>query len=969
MPAKTSATSGFRAVPTPLVTHAAPVAERAIVLQFPVARVPRPARALLVVGDRQVELDLGVVPPGETMAQVLVPEVAASVEARADLRLGDEAWGTTFTLAPARPWTVYVVPHSHTDIGFTHPASEVACIHDENTDEAVALCDLTRDWPDGSRFKWTCEVSWQIGNYLRSRPAPSLARLQDCLRRGQMEVAAIYAGLHTDICGLEELARSLYLATRLRREWGIAVDTAMICDVPGATWAYAQVLARAGIRYLIVADNNFSAPFLPFTDLPRPFRWEAPDGSRVLAWYTDDPFWAYIEGYKLGFGESYRHVLRALPLKLAELEEQGYPYDAYQLQLASDNCRVPFRPALIARQWQERWANPRVRIATAREFLVHVDATCGVDLPVRRGDWTNWWSSTVLSFPHETALGRRVKEDLTSAEKLGAWANATGILEYPAALIAEGYDRLLAFDEHSGGGGLWRPKSEEEQIRALHEGYAFPHQAAEAASAALEAAVSALAGAVPNPRHQHALLVLNTLSWDRTDVVDARLPEGAAGCVPLDPDTGRPLPVQALPSGAIRFLAPGVPSVGYRAFPLVAAEAPEATDLSVGEHFLENRYYRVELDERGRIASIVDREHGRDLVAGGAAHGFGELLWYEPRPHREFRLGDEFPDQVELYQGLPVPGEVLPTCEAEPTVRIGARGPVSASLLVERQVDGPFHLRQEVVLHAGLRRVEISYLLAPEGEARAPKTRLAYLHFPFGLDAPRFTVELPGALLAPEEDQLKGACRDFLAAQHWLGIHSSRYTLLLSTPDTPLVELGRQAPCHQQFLRRWHAESAAVWVPVLSLSPAHGATDSPYSRNAPLRLRFSLTSHAGPLDPGLAMRHGWGACNPLIASALAPGQGGTLPPGRCSWCELTPGHVLLVTAKRPEDGDGLIFRLWEASGQGCVAGLSLPHLRSLAAWRCSVVEEEIAPLEVRGHTVCVPIAGFGIETVRIRRVR
>ncbi len=966
MPQNTPPPSTVQVVPTPLVTRAAPAAQRLIVLQFPMAREPRPAHARIEMDGRCVEADLGVVPPGETMAQVLVPEVSAPASGQAHLQLGEQAWQITFSLAPARRWTVYVVPHSHTDIGFTHPASEVACIHDENTDEAIALCELTRDWPEGSRFKWTCEVSWQIENYVRSRPAERVRQLQDCLRRGQMEVAAIYAGIHTDICGLEELARSLYLAGWLRREWGIAIDTAMMTDVPGLTWAYAQVLARAGIRYLIVADNNFAAPFLRFTDLPRPCFWEAPDASRVLAWYTDDPTWSYIEGYRLGFGESYRQVLRELPLKLAGLEAQGYPYDAFQLQLASDNCRVPFRPALIAKEWREHWANPEVRIATAREFLAHMEAAHGAGFPAYRGDWTNWWSSTVLGFPHESALGRRVKGELTSAEKLASWASTAGLLTYPADLLSKGYHRLLAFDEHSGGGGLWRPRSEEEQIRALLEGYAFPHEAAAAAHAAIQQAARALAAQVPNPQPTPAVVVLNTLSWPRTGVVEAHLPDGTQPRSLVDPETGQHLPVQPLASGEVRFIAPEVPAMGYKVFTPVPEEAPLEDEVSISARRIENRYYRVELDERGRIASIFDREQRRELVSAEGGHPFGALLWYQPRPHREFGLGDEFPDQVELYEGVPVPGDILPESDGETTVRVGTAGPVSASLVVERRIEGPFWLRQEITLHAGLRRMELSYVLTPEGEVSAPKPRLAYLCFPFGLDDPDFTLELPGALITPEEDQLKGACRDFFAVQHWLALHNPSYTVLLSAPDTPLVEPGRVTPSHQQFLRRWQAEAATVWVPVLSLGPHRGVTDSPYSRNAPLQARFSLTSHAGPLDRVAAMRHGWGGANPLLPLPIPAGQDGRLPARQSSWCDLTPQHVLLVTAKQAEDGDGLIFRLWEGSGTACVASLTLPELGPLRASRCSIVEEDLEPLETEGHTVRIPMRGFGIETVRIR---
>ncbi len=965
MTSRQIAPSTFRVVPTPLLARAG--GNRLIVLEFPSAREPRPARTRLKIGGEVIQQELGIIPPGETIATILVPEVGKPTSGEAQVFLGDNTWSASFDLRPARPWTVFVVPHSHTDIGFTHPASEVAEIHNENIDEAIVLCELTRDWPEGCRFKWTCEVSWQIHNYLRSRPADRIVRLQDCLRRAQMEIAAMYAGLHTDICGLEELIRSLYLAARLRREWHVPVDTVMISDVPGATWAYAQVLAKSGIRYLVLADNNFAAPFLRFTDVPRPFYWQGPDGSRVLAWFTDDPTWAYIEGFRLGFGESYRHVLRALPLKLVELEEKGYPYNAVQFQLASDNMRVTFRPALIVREWQERWANPQIRIATAREFLAHMESTYGDRLPTRRGDWSNWWSETVLGFPHETALGRRVKGDLMAAEKLNTWAIAVGACAYPVQPIAEGYDNLLAFDEHSGGGGLWRPKSEEEQQRALYEGYAFPHQAARAAAQALGFGLSSLAGQASNDRDTWAFFVANMLSWARTDIVEAEPPPAIKATAVQDPRTGQIFPIQALPSGKVRFVAPDVPPLGYKTFPLVITESVPLRRVEADDRRLENRHYRLKINEQGIIASIWDKDTDRELVAGADHLGFGRLLWYQPRPHREFNLGDEFPDQTELYEGLSVPGEILDLPGSVPQIRVEARGPVSASLVIEREVDGPFHLRQEITLHAETKRVDISYLLMPRATVTAPKTRLAYLYFPFSLTAPRFRLEVPGALLAPEEEQLTGTCRDFLASQHWAAVYNADQTILVSALDTPLVEMGNEAPTYQQFLRHWRAQKAAMWFPILSLSPAGGGTDSPYSRGKPLTFRFAITSHAGPLNPKLALHSGWGALNPLFSSILPPHQVGVLPSEQGTWCDLQPEHVMLLIAKRAEDGDGLIFRLWEATGRPCLANLSLTGLRgTFSAWRCNLMEEDIAPLAVTGQQVQVPMAGFGIETVRVR---
>lgn len=859
--------SEWRVQPTPLLTRDTP-AQRLLEVRFPVGRAPRPARLQVRVGSYQAAVDLGIIPPGDTKAQFLIPEVAAPTAGEVRLTLGEASWQGEFTLAPARPWTVYLVPHSHTDIGFTHTATEVAAIHDDNTDEAVALCELTRNWPEGARFKWTCEVSWQLQNYLRNRPPERLEKLRACLRSGQMEVAAFYAGVHTDLCGVEELIRSLYFGAKLRRLWDVRVDTVMIVDIPGATWSFAQIMAKAGVKYLIVSDNNFVAPFLRFTNVPRPFYWAAPEGSRVLSWYTDEPQWVYIEGFSLGFDKGYGDVLTNLPDKLVKLERQGYPYDAYQVQFASDNCRVLFRPALIAREWQQKWANPRVEVSTAREFFQHIEAAYTPEIPVYRGDWTNWWSGTAVGFARESARARHIKEDLAAAEKLSLWLAATTGAEYPRERLAAAYDDLLVFDEHSGTKGLAIPRSEEHQLRALYEGYSYFQGAATRTEEALQASLDTLAVQVANDADAPTVLVANPLSWERSDLVEVALPEGIDGPVTVvDPTSGQALPSEHSGPGRVRFVSSPVPACGYKTFPLRAdgagtGPANSGSDLRATPQLCENAFYQATFDPRRGICRLVDKELGWALVDEQLPYALGTLVGFRPKPTRKFSWEAGTFNFPELYDGTPVPGELVPLLADVAEVSVISAGPLAATVRLERDA-GPARWRQELTLYAGLKRVDITNtILLQEGAGQEEDEfgqLLGYFVWPFQLSAPRFRVELPGALLTPEVEQLEGGCRDFWAVQHWAAVYNDDYGIVLSAPDAPLFELGRNAPSLQQYHPQAVIESATLWSRVCPLARGKGQPETPFAQQGPQSFRFSLTTQAGALDPLAAARHGWGA--------------------------------------------------------------------------------------------------------------
>ena len=99
------------------------------------------------------------------------------------------------TLVPPKKWEIYFVQHSHTDIGYTRPQSEILAEHMRFIDYALDYCDQTDDMPDEAKFRWTCESSWVTREYLRSRPAAQIERFKKRVAEGRIEVTGMYANM------------------------------------------------------------------------------------------------------------------------------------------------------------------------------------------------------------------------------------------------------------------------------------------------------------------------------------------------------------------------------------------------------------------------------------------------------------------------------------------------------------------------------------------------------------------------------------------------------------------------------------------------------------------------------------------------------------------------------------------------------------------------------------------------------
>ncbi len=167
---------------------------------------------------------------------------------------------------PVRKWVVYLLPHSHVDIGYTDIQPEVERVHREILAKALDLCRKTADYPLGSRFKWNSEVAWPVDSYLRHVSAEKQQQLVDAVRAGQVELHALYANELAGLCRPEELLRLMQRGTAIGRRCGVTVEAAMITDTPGCPWGMVPAMAQAGVKYKALAIHQASGEALVCLD-------------------------------------------------------------------------------------------------------------------------------------------------------------------------------------------------------------------------------------------------------------------------------------------------------------------------------------------------------------------------------------------------------------------------------------------------------------------------------------------------------------------------------------------------------------------------------------------------------------------------------------------------------------------------------------------------------------------------------
>jgi hypothetical protein len=252
--------------------------------------------------------------------------------------------------AKARPWVVYFVQHTHTDIGFTRSQAEILSAHLRFIDSALDCCDLTDSYPDDAKFRWTCESSWAVREYLRRRPPAQAERFKRRVAEGRIEVAAMLLNM-SEIATESSLAASLQAIRELKDQFGIPVHLAMQNDVNGVAWCLVDYFQDSGVKYLTIGINK-TRSLLPF-DKPTAFWWESPAGDRMLAFRADH--YHLANQWKIHEGKIEAFEPRLLDY-LRSLEKRGYPFDRVSIQYSgflTDNSPPATTACDLVKTWNE----------------------------------------------------------------------------------------------------------------------------------------------------------------------------------------------------------------------------------------------------------------------------------------------------------------------------------------------------------------------------------------------------------------------------------------------------------------------------------------------------------------------------------------------------------------------------------------------------------------------------------------
>lgn len=842
-------------------------------------------------------------PAGKGQAEWEVPLVtkAAEVTVGVELQSGTKEFGP-FTVRPARQWTVYLTQHTHTDIGYTRPQTEILPEHLRYIDYALDYCDLTDQYPDDARFRWTCETSWAVREYVKRRPPQQIERLKRRLQEGRIEITGMLLNM-AEIATESSLAASLEPLRTLKTDFGITPRTTMQDDVNGAAWCLVDYFQDIGIKYLSMGINK-TRSILPF-DKPTAFWWESPSGKRLLAYRSDHymtaNFW-HINDNKL---ETFRPEVAKY---LKSLEDRHYPFDRIGVQFSgyyTDNSPPSTVGCEVVKAWNEKYAWPKLRLSTAQEFLSYVEKEHGQELEVHRQAWPDWWTDGFGSAARETAAARETETAVQVSQGLLSIASILGAQIKPGVLsgIRAIQENLLFYAEHTYGAAesISDPLAENTQVQWGEKG-SYAWEAVKHSSLLREEAFGLVQPYLPRA-DRPTIAIFNTLNWKRSGLVtvfiDHEMLDPNKEFRIVDASTGTTIPAQAMNRRAEgtywALWVKDVPSLGYRILRIESGKQPRSAPPTLSpQAALDNRFYALKLDtDKGALKSLVDKETGQELVDSNASWGLGQCIYETLSGGRDMKR-DRFKR----------------TSVRRVKLLAGANGPIWKSLRFSADLEGCATnngVNAEIRLYETEKRVEFHFdmrklpVLSPEA---------VYVAFPFRCPNGKMLYEAQGGCVVPGEDQLPGSSSDWQTLQSFLSVRNDAQQVVWGSEQVPLVQLGDLNLGKWQPITQVEHPYVYSWV-----MNNYWFTNFRAEQEGQLRWHYYFTS-SRDTSRTFATRFGWGSRIPLAPRVLPPGKSPSPDlPLSLSALSVNVPNVLLVETKPALASDGILLHWREIEGK------------------------------------------------------
>ena len=714
--------------------------------------------------------------------------------------------------------TVYVVHHSHTDIGYTDLQERV--IHCQANYIRTVLHMMKQ--PENADFRWNCETYYCVEEFFKSASQEEKEEFFQLVREGKLGFSATYLNFNDLLDSDIYKERLKEIVTELNQH-GFEPKTAMIADINGISMGQRDAMIDNGIEFLFTNIHCHHGMY-PLYQNQTPYYWENAAGKRLLVWNGEhynlgnalgikaNPADTYMGSNYFGKQTTFVKPVEILHKNLTEYltlcEEHNYRYQFIISSVSgvfSDNA-PPNREILETIEAYNEIHGDEVtlKMVSLQELYSAIKGELE-DAPVYRGDLTDWWANGVGSTPYAVKHYKEAKHLYHLCGRL----NPMVYEKYPD-LTRVAQDNLMLYAEHTWGHSATITNPYDTMVLNLDmRKNSYASKAHESSALMLTRTAEELGDIMRYYNTNGTIKVINTSDLSGTLPVEFYIESYyMKNASVTDPSTGKEIICQA-------------------------SRHPRGLLVSFTDHFQPHEtkeYHYHELPEAKQLNNsrivytgsegIRDIVNNYDAVTYRLPYEFENdwfYLSYEPSTGiKEFRnkktntsllREDVIPFFTPIYEVTKVQhgetsvyedrrrlGRNIRGCHAKlhigdlNEVRCLDHGPVFTTLEFGFTLPGTTHANVIVKFYHAIPRIDYKLQL---GKTISNDIESIYLPMTLSLGGEQAYLKKGEEAFRPGIDQIPGTCMEYYMSDYGVVFQGCDGSILIESKDVPLITMGQ----------------------------------------------------------------------------------------------------------------------------------------------------------------------------------
>jgi alpha-mannosidase len=796
----------------------------------------------------------------------------------------------------SKEFKIHLVAHAHIDMNWLWPWEDTVNTVQDTFSTMIKLMDTYEDF----HFSQSQAVTYKIAE---DNFPKIFEKIRKYVSKGNWDItASMWVEADLNMSGTEALIRQFLYARRyIDEKFNFKPKVCWEPDTFGHIWTLPQILRKSGIKYYYFMRCGKGHPL---------FWWEGPDGSRILA-----------------FTSVYNNVVtpkNIVDLAIDLYERYGLKTSMFVYGAGNHGGGATIEDIEAAYEIRKKPTMPDVIFSSTQRFFEDAEREIeekSLSVPIISDKLQFTFDGCYTTHGDVKRYNRLCEALLVDSEILCILANIHHWGRLKEAWLKTLFNQFHDILDGSGSA----------------EAYVYPRRLAkeviEESEIIINSVIKSLSGKINLSRDGIPVVIFNTLSWDRLDIVKVRIPKNL---IPRNPmaisyDNRYKSPVQVY-GDEITFLA-HAPSVGYITYYIVEGDTSGETFLAKNDNVLENELFRLEINRSsGAIKSLYDKVNKRFVFKEDRypftkpiLSNLMQVLYEIPHPMSAWIIGEI--SRVENLRNA--------------KIELIENGPVKATLRVKWQYRNS-EIDQYISLYRGLPRIDF-YTIIDWREISDDKTEAPMLKVSFTpiLGRAKASFEIPFGYIERVPDGTE------VPALRWVDLSDEEYGLSLINN------------CKYGFDVK--GNTLRMTLIRTSYSP------DPRPDQGIHEITYSLYPHKEDWRKSMTFRTGYELNHPLkVYPILIRSEFHSHEPEERSLLRVKPDNVVISCIKKSENSDDIIVRLYDATGEGAEAEVQFAF-NVKEVYEADLMENPIKALKVQGGKVLLELKKFEIKTIGVRR--